>query len=105
MHDSILTQVERIGASGGTDHSVAISELIRTKEKVDNIVYITDEQQNTGSPVLALIDEYRKKVNKHVRLFIINVTPSTGSGAMVPYEDRIHGSSMDGRTKYCPSSR
>jgi 60 kDa SS-A/Ro ribonucleoprotein len=46
--------------------------------KCDNIVIITDEQQNAGSMVLSKFTEYRRKVNPNARLFIIDVAPYNG---------------------------
>lgn len=71
MRDSILTQASKIHPRGGTDHSVAMRKL--GKDSVDNIVYITDEQQNSGSPLVDTIDRYRKSVNKGVKVFIVDL--------------------------------
>lgn len=51
--------------------SLRITEPI----SVDNIVIITDEQQNLGVPVIEKFRQYKKKVNKDAKLFIINVAP------------------------------
>jgi 60 kDa SS-A/Ro ribonucleoprotein len=51
------------------------SEKTTTPVSVDNIVIITDEQQNSGSSVVAYFREYRKKVNKNAKLFIIDIAP------------------------------
>lgn len=47
----------------------------RSPVKADNIIIITDEQQNQGSLVLSEFTRYRKKVNKDAKLFIIDVSP------------------------------
>lgn len=75
MRDSILTQASKVHVRGGTDHSLVMSKLISEKAKVDNLIYVTDEQQNTGTPLFKLIDQYRQKVNKHVKVFILDVSP------------------------------
>lgn len=45
---------------------------------VDNIVIITDEQQNTGSPLVIEFEKYRETVNPDAKLFIINVAGHQG---------------------------
>lgn len=58
----------------GTTDTVKASEPIYT----DNIIILTDEQQNHGSPVVNRFREYRKNVNPNARLFIIDVAPYQG---------------------------
>lgn len=41
--------------------------------KVDNIIIITDQQQNTGSPVIEEFRKYRETVNPDANLFIIDI--------------------------------
>lgn len=85
MRDSTLTQAARITASGGTNTSLALQHLLSNREKVDNFIIITDEQQNTGSSFLRVVDEYRVKLNRNLKVFIVDVaayrsamTPDTG---------------------------
>lgn len=73
--DSILSQAEKIQAVGATDHSVVLKHLIEQHRKVDNLIYITDEQQNTGTPLIDYVDVYRRKVNPNLNLFIVDVGP------------------------------
>ncbi len=87
MHDSILTQAERIYARGGTDTGAPMRKLTAKKEKVDNIILITDEQQNTGSPFYGELKAYRKKVNPEARAFIIDIAPYRT--AVVPPVDQL----------------
>lgn len=75
MRDSILTQANKVRVRGGTNHSLVMTRLIQEKMKVDNLIYVTDEQQNTGTPLFKLIEQYRQKVNKHVKVFILDVSP------------------------------
>lgn len=86
LHDSILSQAERIGARGGTDTGAPIRKLRHWGMKVDNIIVITDEQQNTGSPFYRELVEYRRTVNGEVKAFVVDVAPYRS--AMVPPEDR-----------------
>ena len=91
--DSIATNFGKIMATGGggTDIGQCISYMLgdpktrydysarnmqaKTPTVVDNIIILTDEQQNSGSPLIRKFKEYRSKVNKDARLFIIDVAP------------------------------
>lgn len=83
--DSILSQADRIHARGGTDTGAPVRKLLAERRKVDQIVIITDEQQNSGSPFYEAIQKYRAKVNPHVKAFIIDIAPYRS--AMVPQAD------------------
>ncbi|KAI7264505.1 hypothetical protein KC345_g8788 [Hortaea werneckii] len=83
--DSILSQAERIHARGGTDTGAPVRKLISERRKVDQIVMITDEQQNSGSPFYEALQRYRAKVNPHVKAYIIDISPYRN--AMVPQQD------------------
>ncbi|MEK0312273.1 TROVE domain-containing protein [Cohnella sp. 56] len=83
--DSILSQAERIHARGGTDTGAPLRKLLAERRKVEQIVIITDEQQNTGSPFYEALAKYRAKVNPGVKAFIVDVSPYRG--AMVPQRD------------------
>lgn len=85
MRDSILTQAGKFRASSGTDQSLVIARLLADKRKVDNLIYITDEQQNAGIPVIDYVDRYRQ-FNPDVNLFIIDVSPYRE--AMTPDDPR-----------------
>lgn len=55
-----------------------VPEYMRTLEPVqgvDNIIIITDEQQNMGSAVVTEFKKYRETVNPNARLFVIDVAP------------------------------
>jgi 60 kDa SS-A/Ro ribonucleoprotein len=54
---------------------------------VDNIIVITDEQQNAGNPFYKALGEYRRKVNGHVKVFVIDVAPYRS--ALVPPADPL----------------
>lgn len=83
--DSIMSQAERIHARGGTDTGAPVRRLIETGEKVDQIIMITDEQQNAGSPFYRELLEYRRQINPHAKAFIVDIAPY--QSAMVPPED------------------
>jgi 60 kDa SS-A/Ro ribonucleoprotein len=86
LHDSILSQAERIHTVGGTDTGAPVRALIGNKEKVDNIIIITDEQQNTGSPFYRNLVAYREKINRDTRAFVIDIAPYRS--AMIPPSDK-----------------
>ncbi|MFD2611283.1 TROVE domain-containing protein [Paenibacillus gansuensis] len=84
-YDSILTQAARIHTRGGTDTGAPVRELTRLRRKVDQIIIITDEQQNAGSPFYEELSRYRAKVNPEVKAFIVDIAPYRH--AMVPSRD------------------
>jgi 60 kDa SS-A/Ro ribonucleoprotein len=65
--------------TGGYNNSVPSGMQSRQPVKVDNIIILTDEQQNSGAPVVTAFREYRKRVNKDARMFIVDVAPYSGS--------------------------
>jgi 60 kDa SS-A/Ro ribonucleoprotein len=85
QRDSILTQADRIRARGGTDTGAPVRMLLAERRKVDQIVIITDEQQNSGSSFYEALLKYRAKVNPQVKAFIIDISPYRS--AMVPPQD------------------
>lgn len=60
--------------AGGTDTSQPIVHAIRQNRKVDVFVLITDEQQNSGRPLMTAWKQYRAKVNNKAQLWIVNAT-------------------------------
>ncbi|NNG67541.1 TROVE domain-containing protein [Caldanaerobacter subterraneus] len=85
IYDSILTQAEKIKARGGTDTGAPVRKLIEDKVYVDNIIIITDEQQNTGSPFYRELERYRQSINPSAKAFVIDIAPYRS--AMVPPTD------------------
>lgn len=108
--DSLLTQAEAVHARGGTCTALPMAKLLEDQDKVDNIILITDEQENISlrsrhdhwgysrrgpqltSTFIDVLDEYRAKVNRKVNLFFVCVAPYT-EGGLVP--------KADPRTHYC----
>lgn len=84
-HDSILSQAERIHTRGGTDTGAPVRKLLAERKFVDQIIIITDEQQNSGSPFYEALLRYRSKVNPKVKAFIVDIAPYRY--AMVPPQD------------------
>lgn len=83
--DSILTQAAAIRARGGTDTGAPVRRLLRDKVKVDQIIMITDEQQNSGSPFYVEMQRYRAAMNREAKAFIVDVAPYRH--AMTPRQD------------------
>jgi 60 kDa SS-A/Ro ribonucleoprotein len=86
MYDSILSQAERIEAKGGTDTGAPVEKLREDNLYVDNIIIITDEQQNTGSPFYKELEKYRYTINPDTKAFVIDIAPYRS--AMVPPTDK-----------------
>lgn len=80
--DSILMQADRIRARGGTDTGAPVRKLRLEQEHVDQIIIITDEQQNYGSTFYVELAKYRSKVNRDVKAFVIDISPYRST--MVP---------------------
>ncbi|GFZ96438.1 hypothetical protein GCM10008018_48510 [Paenibacillus marchantiophytorum] len=85
--DSILGQAERIRAYGGTDTGAPIRKLIEQQTKVDQIIIITDEQQNSGSAFYEQLMIYRSQINRDAKAFIIDIAPYRH--AMTPVHDEL----------------
>ncbi|WP_438447040.1 TROVE domain-containing protein [Gorillibacterium sp. sgz5001074] len=83
--DSILGQAEHIRACGGTDTGAPVRKLFQERKRVDQIIIITDEQQNSGSPFYQELAHYRSKVNPDVKTFVVDIAPYRY--AMVPPQD------------------
>jgi 60 kDa SS-A/Ro ribonucleoprotein len=90
MRDTILSQAERIGASGGTDTASPIRKLTNDRIAVDNIIMITDEQQNSGTPFYAELMNYRRRVNANAKCFIVDIAPYSGGKMVPPTDDKTH---------------
>ncbi|MDQ1234448.1 60 kDa SS-A/Ro ribonucleoprotein [Paenibacillus sp. SORGH_AS306] len=84
--DSIMGQARQVKAYGGTNTGAPVKQLTDIKEKVDQIIIITDEQQNTGSAFYSELQKYRQKINPHTKAFIVDIAPY--QTAMVPPKDR-----------------
>jgi 60 kDa SS-A/Ro ribonucleoprotein len=60
--------------AGGTDISVSLRAAIQTKRKMDLMVVITDEQQNTGTPLMVAWKQYKQIVNPDAQMWVINAS-------------------------------
>lgn len=88
LRDSILSQASRIHARGGTDTAAPLRRLLSDKDRVDNIILVTDEQQNSGRPFFDELNQYRQSVNSKVNTFIVDVAPYRN--ALTNEDPRIH---------------
>lgn len=78
MRDSILTQAQKIRTAGGTDTSSPIKQLLKEGYNCDNIIMITDEQQNSGGLMFQALQQYMRTINKDVKFFVVDVSPYKG---------------------------
>jgi len=85
MRDSILTQAQSIRASGSTRTDLIARWMLQEKEEADNLILITDEQQNRGGPFINALDEYRRRVKRDINVFIVDI--SLYRRALLPPED------------------
>lgn len=88
--DSILSQATQVHASGGTDLAKPMEVLLNDRDRVDVLVVITDEQQNEGAPFLQRLVEYKNKVNRDVKTFIINVSPYIRASVAPPEMENVY---------------
>lgn len=60
---------------GGYERNVPMGVRSNSPVFADNIIILTDEQQNAGTPLIKKFREYRRTVNPDAKLFIIDVSP------------------------------
>ena len=94
--DSGLTQVMSVTARANrvvqTDTALPMKQLLADRDPVDNLVLITDEQQNVGAPFVDVLDEYRRQVKADVRVFILDVAPYRNAiTAQDPFSYYVYG--------------
>lgn len=83
--DSILTQAMSISARGGTDTSLTLRYMMQENIRADTFIIVTDEQQNAGDYFAQALADYRRRLNKNLKCFIIDV--STYRSRMTPWND------------------
>ena len=94
--DSVLTQVDNwtfrpqqgYPLWGGTATDRAFLAL--KQQKIDNIILITDEQQNSGYPAYQAYTKWKQHNNRNAKLFVINVAPYTNC-AICPADENNYG--------------
>ena len=82
---TIISEAAKIEARGGTDTGVGVRLMRRENLYADNIVIVTDEQQNAGSPFYSELVRYRKEINPLAKAFVVDISPYCT--AMVPTTD------------------
>ncbi len=83
LFDSTLTQAERIKSRGATWTGLPVQDLLSKKDQVDNLVVITDGEQNGGRDFMDAENEYRRKVSQNVKTFVIDISPNNRAIAPV----------------------
>ena len=73
--ESVMKQVNAIHSRGGTSTNLPMEKLLHDKDKVANIIIVTDMQENSGSPFYHAFQTYRDNIAPNVKLFIVNVAP------------------------------
>ena len=69
-----LKNLLSLRTNGGTDVAIPIRTALASRKKVDLFVLVTDEQQNSGSPLRNVWSQYRASVNPEAQLWIVNAT-------------------------------
>jgi 60 kDa SS-A/Ro ribonucleoprotein len=73
--DSALTQADHIPElNAATNPAAPLEDMIRSGKRVDNIVLITDGQQNRGRPFYEVLSDYRRMVNPNAKCFIVDIS-------------------------------
>ena len=82
--DSVLTQAQGVPCAGGTDHGVIVRWLEQKKEKFDNVIVVTDEQQQQGTPFVDEVSRWRgSKLGKGTKFFVANLAGYTAHGGLL----------------------
>lgn len=66
----------KVAFGGGTDVSLPIKKLLKDNHNVDAIVLVTDNESWSGNHTFQLVAEYRKKINKDVKVIYITLVPN-----------------------------
>lgn len=83
--DSVMTQAESVPAGGGTDHGAIVGWLQKRGERFDNVVVVTDEQQERGDPFCDKVEQWRgSKLGKGSKFFMVNLAGYSNRGALLP---------------------
>ena len=86
--DTIMSIAQKVGiAQGGTDVGAPIKHMIRERIKADVFIGITDNVDWAGDGFLTNLEEYRSKVNKNLKCFLMTIAPYRDGLAPMNYED------------------
>ncbi len=84
--DSVMTQAKAIRQGSGTNQSIIIDYLEKNHagEKFDNVVVVTDEQQESGEPFADVVSRWRgTRAGKGSKFFVANLAPYTAHGSLL----------------------
>lgn len=84
-HDSILSQMGKIMVRTATNQSAPLEQMMARGQYADNIIIITDGQQNAGRPFNAVLSEYRNRINRNAKCIIVDI--SQYGNALAPAKD------------------
>lgn len=86
--DSIMSIAKQIGRTqGGTNLAASIEHVIREKRSFDVFIGITDNEDWAGRGFLTVWEEYKKKVNKNAKAFLVTVAATRDGVAPANYPD------------------
>lgn len=82
---NILEQASFFSANGYTDMEAPVRRLYEMDWRADNVVVITDEQQNAGDTFQAMIQKYREDRNPDLKVVVVDIMAA--SSAISPPND------------------
>lgn len=86
--DTIMSIAQKIGnVQGGTNIGAPMRHLLDCKRKVDVFIGITDNVDWSGDGFLTALEEYRAKLNKNLKCFLITIAPYRDGLAPMDYPD------------------
>jgi 60 kDa SS-A/Ro ribonucleoprotein len=86
--DSVMSIAEKVGIlRGGTNLGAPIAYLTQQREKVDVFIGLTDNEDWSGRGFLTEWEEYKKKVNKDAKAFLVTLAPHRDYVAPKGYPD------------------
>jgi hypothetical protein len=69
-----VKELLQLHTNGGTDIGISVRKAIQNRIKLDLHVIITDEQQNTGTPLMVAWNDYKAKINPKAEMWVINAS-------------------------------
>ena len=92
--NDILNFASTIKASGTTAPAAALHQLLVARQKVEQLIFVTDEEENTPYPArdnptffIDALREYRAKVNPGVQLIIVSFAEKNCHSSMGKMEE------------------
>ena len=92
----ILNFASTIQANGMTAPAAALHQLLASRQKVDQLIFVTDEDENTPFPAtenptffVDALREYREKVNPNVQLIIVSFAVKGCHSSMGKMEESV----------------